>query len=91
MLEKLKKKQKTLKLPILMIYFYRGVRFLNGCPRHDMKQSDGEGPIILGLWGIQSTPWLSSLPGPLLPRVVAPDRVLSECKQIPYAKLNCLK
>ena len=29
------------------------------------------------LWGMQSTPLLPSLPGPLLPRVVAPDKVLS--------------
>ena len=49
-----------------------------------------------------STPSLPSLPGPLWPRVLAFDRVLSmgqielfdiltECKQMAYAKLNCLK
>ena len=32
---------------------------------------------MLELWGMQSTPSLASLPGPLWLRVVAPDRVLS--------------
>ena len=32
---------------------------------------------MLELWGIWSTPSLPSLPGPLWPGVVAPDRVLS--------------
>ena len=32
---------------------------------------------MLKLWGISSTPSLPSLPGPLSPRGVAPDRVLS--------------
>ena len=31
---------------------------------------------MLELWGMQSTPSLSSLPGPLWPGVVALDRVL---------------
>ena len=42
-----------------------------------------------------STPSLPSLPGPLWPRVVAPDRVLfmdeNRTKLCIYAKLNCLK
>ena len=29
---------------------------------------------MLGLWGMQSTPSLPLLPGPLWPRLVAPDR-----------------
>ena len=32
---------------------------------------------MLELWGMQSTPSLPSLPGPLWPGVVALDRVLS--------------
>ena len=32
---------------------------------------------MLELWEMQSTPLLASLPGPLWPEVVAPDRVLS--------------
>ena len=47
------------------------------CPRFDTKQSDGGVPVILELWGMQSTPAFPSLPGLLCLRVVAPDRVLS--------------
>ena len=32
---------------------------------------------MLELWGIWSTPTLPLLPGPLWPRVVAPERALS--------------
>ena len=45
-------------------------------PGYDTKQSDGEVPVMLELWEMQSIPSLLSLPCPLLPRVVAPDRVL---------------
>ena len=62
------------------------------CLGYDIKQSDSELPVMLELWGMQSTP-LPSLPGPLLVWVVIPDRVLSmgqielfdyltECKQM---------
>ena len=44
------------------------------CPGYDTKQSDGEVPVILGLWGIQSTLLLPLLPGPLWPGMVAPDK-----------------
>ena len=37
----------------------------NKCPGNDTKQSDGEVPVILELWGMQSTPSLPSLPRPL--------------------------
>ena len=51
---------------------------------------------------MQSTPSLPFLPGTLWPGLVAPDRVLSVgqiemfdikhvCKQMDYAKLDCLK
>ena len=33
--------------------------------------------VMLEHWGMQSTPSLSSLPSPLWPVVVAPDRVIS--------------
>ena len=36
-----------------------------------------EAQVMLELWGMWNTLWLPSLPGPLWPRVVAPDRVLS--------------
>ena len=47
--------------------------------RYDTKQSDDDDdvPIILELWGMRSIALLPSLPGPLYPGVVAPDRVLS--------------
>ena len=48
----------------------------NVSPGHDTKQSDGEDPVMLELLGMWSTPSMPSLPGPLWPRVVAPDRVL---------------
>ena len=47
------------------------------CPGYDTKQSDGEVPVMLELWGMQKTPSLLLLPGPLWPEVVAPDRALS--------------
>ena len=50
---------------------------LNECPGYDIKQSDGEAPVMLELWGMGSTPSLSLLPGPIWPEVVAPDWVLS--------------
>ena len=55
----------------------RGVRPPpNECPGYDTKQSDGEVPAMLELWGMRSTSSLPSLPGPLWPGVVAPDRAL---------------
>ena len=41
---------------------------------YDAKQSDGEVPAMLKLWGMRSPPSLPSLPGTLCPRVVAPDK-----------------
>ena len=49
----------------------------NECPDYDTKQSDGEAPVMLEFWGMLNTPALPSLPGPLLPGVVALDTVLS--------------
>ena len=49
----------------------------NECPGYETKQSDAEVPAVLELWGMRSTPSLPSLPVPLWPRVVAPDRALS--------------
>ena len=56
------------------------LRYINECPGYDTKQSDGEISIMLELRGMRSTPSLPSLPGPLWPVVVAPDRVLSLVK-----------
>ena len=63
-------------LNILFAQSARGVEYTE-CPGYDTKQSDGEVPAVLELWGIWSTPSLSSLPGPLWPAVVASDRALS--------------
>ena len=58
----------------------------NGYPRYDTKQSYGEVPSMLELWGTRSTPSLPSLPGQLWPRVVVPDGVLS----MGQIELNCV-
>ena len=47
------------------------------CLAYDTKQSDGEAPVMLELWGMRSTTSLPSLPGPLWSGVVAPDKDLS--------------
>ena len=70
---------------IHQLHLYRGVR-PSLCPRYDTKQSDGEVPVMLELWGMQSTPSLPSLPDPLWPGVVVPDRVLS----MGQIELNCV-
>ena len=49
-------------------------------------QSDSEASVMLELWGMRSTPLFQSLPGRLLLRVVAPDRVLS----MDQIELNCV-
>ena len=58
----------------------------NSCPGYDTKQSDGEVPVMLELWGMQSTLSLPLLQGPLWPRVLALDRVLSMGQK----ELNCV-
>ena len=55
----------------------RGKTPPNKCPGHYTKQSDGEVPMMLELWGMRSTSSLPLLPGPLWLRMVAPDRALS--------------
>ena len=55
-------------------------------PGYDTKRSDGKVSLILELWecGVPSS--FPSLPGPLWPGVVAPDRVLS----MGQIELNCV-
>ena len=76
-------------------------------PGYDTKQSDSEVPVMLGFWGMRSTPPLPSLPGPLWPGVVVPDKgpiygsngtiawfrefTLFAFKLSIYAKQNCLR
>ena len=63
---------------VLIVYLCREVRpcqwVFSG---YDAKQSHDEVPMMLGLWGMQSTLSLPLLPGPLWPGMVAPDRALS--------------
>ena len=54
-----------------------GEDFLNECPIYDIKESDGETPVILELWGMQSTSSLPSLPDTFWPGVLITDRFLS--------------
>ena len=58
----------------------------NECPGYDTKQSDGEVPVVLELWGMRTTLLLPSLPGPLWLGEVAPDRAL----YMGQIELNCV-
>ena len=53
-----------------------GENFADECPGCDIKRFDGEVPVMLELWEMQSTPSMQSLPGPLWPGDLEPDRVL---------------
>ena len=57
-----------------------------GCPGYDIKQSDGEAPVMLEHWGMRSTPLLPLLPGPLWPGMLAPDSPI----YIGQIELNCV-
>ena len=58
------------------LHLCRGIRPPNECPGYDIKPSDGKVPA-LKIWIMWNTFSLLLLPGPLWPRVVSPDRVLS--------------
>ena len=59
------------------LHFCRGGKIPpNECPGYDTKQSNGEVPVRLEVWGMRSTPLLPLLPGSLWPGVVAPDKGL---------------
>ena len=66
----------------------------NECPGCDTKQSDGDVPVMLELWGMRSAPSSPLLPVPLWLRMVAPDKGpiywLNRTKLHTYAKLNYL-
>ena len=64
----------------------KGLDPTNECPRYDTKQSDGQILVLQKLWGMRSTTSLPSLPGPLWPEEVTPDRVLS----MGQIELNCV-
>ncbi len=63
-----------------------GYDLLNEYPGYDTKQSDGEVPMMLELWGMGNTSLLPSLLSLLWPGVVAPDRALS----MGQIELNCV-
>ena len=63
-----------------------GLNSSKECPGYDMKQSNGEAPVMLELWVMRSTPLLPSLPGSLWPGMVEPDKVLS----MGQIELNCV-
>ena len=73
-------------LPSQTASLLRGKTLPKKCPDYDTKQSDGEAPVMLELWEMQSTPSLSLLPGLLWPGVVASNRVLS----MGQIELNCI-
>ena len=58
----------------------------NECPVLTTKQSDGETPVMLELWGTRSILSLPLLSSPLYPGVVATDRALS----MGQIELNCV-
>ena len=80
---------------ILRLFLCRWVTTHKKCPGYNIKQPDGEVPVMLELRGMQSNLSLPLIPGPHWPGMVAPDRVLSmdqiKTKLCTYAKLNCLK
>ena len=54
-------------------FFAEGVPPPRECPVYDTKQSDGEVPVMLEVWGMWSTPLLPTLQGPPGPGVVGAD------------------
>ena len=62
---------------IRRLHLYRGVKLPQWVSWINTKQSNGEAPVIVELWGMQSTPLLSLLPGSFWFGVVSLDRVLS--------------
>ena len=49
---------------------------------YDTKQSAGEASVMLELWGMQSTPLLPSIPGPLCPELVVQSMDQTELSDI---------
>ena len=65
--------------PANTLLFCKGIRPPPPSQRvswYDTKQYDGEVPVMLELWEMQSTPLLASLQGPLWPGMVVNDRIL---------------
>ena len=62
---------------IYRLHLCRGVRPPSECPGYNIKQSDGEVPVMLELSGMPNTPSLPLLPGTLRPGMVTIDRAFS--------------
>ena len=75
--KKKKKKKKKEEIILAHTHLDKGKTLPNECPGNNTKHSDGEVPVMLGLWRIRSTPSLPLFPGQLWPGVVALDRALS--------------
>ena len=58
------------------LHLYKKVRPPNVCPGYDIKQSDGEAPV-LDFLGMRSTLSLHLLSSPLRIEVVTPNRFIS--------------
>ena len=69
----LKEKQKNNSVQVLESHDPTHIRRISW---YNIKQSDGEAPVMQELWRVWSTPSLPLLPGSLLLGVVALDKVL---------------
>ena len=68
------------------LHHSREVRYPQRVSCMDLKQSNGDVPVMMTLWRRQSAISLPSPPSPLSPWVVAPDRALS----LGQIELNCV-
>ena len=67
-------------LNITLLFFNMDLAQTSGVAEYTeciSKKSDDEAPVVLELWRMRSTPSWPSIPGPLWPGVVSPERVLS--------------
>ena len=69
-------KEDDLGIIIFQIVQSVGVRPPNECPGYAIKQSNADVSVMLGLWGIRSTPSLAFHIDQLWPGMVATDRAL---------------
>ena len=59
------------------LHLCKGIRYSQRVSWYDIKQSDGEVPVMMELWGIRSTLLMASFPGSRWHGVVEPDGVQS--------------
>ena len=58
------------------LHLRRGENFPDKFPEYDIKLSDGDAPLMIELWRMQSTRLLPLFLGPLWPGMVATNRTL---------------